>query len=192
MNAQELDSLRQQLLDADSHEQNERPSLVSRRWFVRTLAGSAAAGLAIGTARPARADCDIDNCGEDTCAVDACNQNTCSPNTCTQQNTCVQSNVCDPSHICTDGNTCQHLNTMNCAATAHNSCGRNQCDMEDNCTTNTCNFDACQINRCGFNQCTTADTCIQDDSCGTNRCMAADVDCGWGDVSCVPLLNTGY
>lgn len=169
----DLKFLREQLDDFDRGKSEVPKSLLSRRWFVRTLSLSAAAAWALGHTRIALAN-------DAACkAVPGTESNSCSTNTCTASDNCPRVNTCSSSNECHGGgqlsNTCSGAN--NC--TIENTCNRNG---SNNCSgQNRCNGNgAGSENKCvtqnicgGLNNCasTTKNSCSQDNNCeGENRC----------------------
>ena len=145
MNDDKLKAIGKILNAADEQEQQSRKSAMSRRWFIRTLGGVAAA-VAMGAGSKANAVvCDGCNTGTlhpcplqyvchtgDTCGTggNTCNSgNTCETTfDCTKSNECVVNNVCyttnhcSPSNTCDNGNIC--LSSNQCTSMA-NTCTRN-------------------------------------------------------------------
>jgi len=181
MDERELQSLRDELQSGDQKEQQERKSVRSRRWFMRTLAG-AAAGAVLGTAMDADAACSPPG-GTNTCsAANTCGVNTCAPNTCGTNNTCT-TNSCTTGNVCTAVNNCTTANNQTCAT--GNTCTTNTCTANNNCTFNTCTTNTCATDICsGVNTCTTLDNCTTDDQCWPllNTCSGTNTDCGYFDV----------
>ena len=105
MNIDKLQALAKALKATDEQEQQTRKSVMSRRWFVRTLLGTVASAAILGMGSSAKAiDCDEMNacssmnvCGP---APNTCSGNTCSPNV------CISSNLCNPKNYCATWNSC--------------------------------------------------------------------------------------
>jgi hypothetical protein len=160
----ELKSLAAELQATDSKERENRKKVMSRRWFIRALAGAVGA---IGGATLMTSTAEAAGCGEeaDTCNLNVCHSNnTCRPNTCQTSNLCVNNNTCS------QRNTCQSTN--NCSTS--NDCRSN----------NTCNYDYCDVDDCYTrNRCNIQNHCTTDDQCTflLNSCMQEDQDCGYFD-----------
>ncbi len=147
------------------------------RSLMRPLAAAAGVLTLARTAYP--------DCNSNTCAT----ANSCDDNTCWQTNTCTSGNTCVISNTCVTSNTCVATNTTQCAPSG------NTCQKSNTCKTNTCNFNSCQVtdtcskNTCHANGCTTTNTCTSDDWCTVNSCLKSDTDCGFWDVSHLPMAN---
>jgi hypothetical protein len=101
------------------------------------------------------------------------------------------SQPCMESNSCMSGNVCK-FNACIGAHTCHqeNFCHTNMCEIDNICTINTCDGDTCKNDTCGTNSCDVntcnGNICEEDDWCTYwNKCWSADVDCGYGDVSCI-------
>ena len=152
MNIDKLQTLAKALKAADEQEQQIRKSVMSRRWFVRTLTVAAMAA-AVLPAQKAEAS---QNCG-------GAAQNSCSSGNCRTGNTCG-TNVCSNGNSCS-GNSCTNSNTSSCPSDnvcSGDTCGANACPSN-----NTCQGDSCTAsNSCNNNICTGGNSCPS----GGNTC----------------------
>jgi hypothetical protein len=173
MDEDKLKDFKLELEAADDKERETRGTVISRRAFIRYLAGATAAAAALLLARDA-------------------NAGTCNPNTvlCTQpSNTCISSNSGGCNGL---RNTCQSVN--NCIGGTINSCSYNECFTSNSCgtggaTQNTCNI----VNMCDqTNDCSAGNWCLGTrNSCDpnlntcrphTNHCAASkNLPCGYGN-----------
>ena len=189
----DLQALRQELSCSDRQEQQERRSLFSRRWFVRTLAGAAVGASAFARVNPASANqpgCDA------THANNCLLNNTCENNDACGPNTCVLDNVCGkPGSVGGgNGNTCNISNTCNTDTCSGTTGGGNICAWFNACTAhgNLCTVNQCQSwNQCISNTCQVSNTCTLRNRCngGTDFCQAYDncttnVPCSLFDFPC--------
>lgn len=165
-----LTVLRKELKAADALEQLTRRSIMSRRWFVRSL-GVATGAVALGLLENANAGTCVTNTvgcsGSNSCTTNSCNsgtKNTCDPNTCgAGGNTCNSGGA----NTCTHQNQCLQSNQCGCSpyqgdsgGGGGNTCAPNECDNGNPCT-NTCNPNTCYPqNLCSSsgNTCTGGDT----------------------------------
>ena len=148
MNFDKLNAISKMLNTVDEQEQQTRKSVMSRRWFVRTLAGSIVSAAAVAVALRAM----------------ACEHNTCNPiNTCIAADTCTPSNLCATSNTCNAGNTCSP--SFNTCQTTNKCVGANACTHDNNCDTgNTCNINTCN----GGNTCNSNNQCYTQNNCNGN------------------------
>jgi hypothetical protein len=187
MNKDDLAALGQELVNADEAERRSRSLLVSRRGFVRYLAGvvglSATGVMLSRSANGGTCSDDNEGCappgGSNTCtgtwntcetSANSCSTNLCkydnwcigSKNTCTTDNSCAFWNECEESaNTCTSGNQCLTTNTCG-GKGGSNTCkpASNICSKENDCfKSNTCYVS----NMCGA---TVTNTClVQQNTC---------------------------
>jgi len=181
MEEHDLNSLGKELEASDKQEQGLRQSMMSRRWFVRALAGVAAATMFGSSQTSEAADC---NGQANTCDTNTCGPaNTCEPNTCQTSNTCNPANECTTANRCDAANTCTTTNNSVCAT--GNVCQTNTCNADNTCNYNTCYTNTCATDTCaGVNTCKTNDSCTSDDQCTWpfDKCTGTNTDCGYFDV----------
>lgn len=153
MDIGKLQALGKMLKAADEQEKQSRKSPMTRRWFIRALAATAAA-VAVGASLKGKADVGPDGlCGTNTGG-------------CSGGNTCSTSNSC-----ATTGNTCAPNTCVN-----NNTCG---CGALDNTNPNTCTPNNCSPNSCGgatgSNTCNASNPCSVSNTCtGSNTCPTGD------------------
>lgn len=192
MNETDLELLRNELLECDRQEREQRELLFTRRWFVRLLAGAIAGAWAWGRAGEAGANTWQCNAGK--------TPNVCDPNTCTGvPNSCSLGNQCKTGNECTaplPGNTCGVVNQcpiMNQCGdpNAPGTDGGNTCNILNTCGTgpivsgvNTCDTNTCT----GWNACSPKNVCQTKNKCVTrDRCGPTPVnDTCNGSNKCTP------